>query len=283
MLSGASSSAPRWSVVGLTGNATPCSRGEQLAAAAGRDGRDDGEQQEARPWRSAAARSDVEGVGRVAGAGQERRESRRGQGERAASRARPPQGGPAADRRGPEAQQVSRRRATGSPAAARTRCGAGPALSRGERGRHAPPPPRHLVGGDGRRPASRRAAPAPRRRPRRELAQVGGDQDAGAAGAGVGDRRRGSPRRRSGRRRRRARRGAARCGLVEGGQHDRQPPAHAVAEAAGDPVGGVAELEPLEQVAGALLPARSAGAAGPTSWRCSQAVARGTRPPTSGQ
>ena len=47
MFSGAISSAPRWSVVGLTGKATPCSRGHQLAAAAGRRGRDDRDDQDA--------------------------------------------------------------------------------------------------------------------------------------------------------------------------------------------------------------------------------------------
>ena len=44
-------------------------------------------------------------------------------------------------------------------------------------------------------------------------------------------------------------------GLVERGEDDREPPAHAVAEAAGDAVRDVAELEALEQVAGAVLPA----------------------------
>ncbi len=47
MFSGAISSAPRWSVVGLTGNATAWCARQQLAAAAGRRRRDQGDHQHA--------------------------------------------------------------------------------------------------------------------------------------------------------------------------------------------------------------------------------------------
>ena len=126
--------------------------------------------------------------------------------------------------------------------------------SRGAHGRHERPP---------RRPSRRRRTVATRATTAqdehlaagldRELAEVGGDQDAGAAGPGVGDHVEGGL-------------DADRVdaveglveqqhlGLVHGGQHHREPPAHAVREPAGDPVGGVAELEPFEQVAGARLP-----------------------------
>ena len=71
-------------------------------------------------------------------------------------------------------------------------------------------------------------------------------------------------------------------GLVHRSQDDGEPSAHAVGEAAGDPVHHVAELEALEQVAGAVLPVVSRRSRA-LSWRCSHGVARGTRPPTSGQ
>ena len=44
-------------------------------------------------------------------------------------------------------------------------------------------------------------------------------------------------------------------GVVVRREDDRHPPAHAVAEAGGDAMGGAAEIEPLEQVASAGLPA----------------------------
>ena len=43
--------------------------------------------------------------------------------------------------------------------------------------------------------------------------------------------------------------------LVQRREHHREAAAHAVREAGGDPVGDVAELEPLEEVAGSRLPA----------------------------
>jgi hypothetical protein len=43
--------------------------------------------------------------------------------------------------------------------------------------------------------------------------------------------------------------------LVERGEHYREPPPHPVAEATGDPVCGVAELEPLQQLLRSRLPA----------------------------
>ena len=73
-------------------------------------------------------------------------------------------------------------------------------------------------------------------------------------------------------------------GVVEGGEHDRHPPAHAVGEAGGDPVGGAAEVEAVEQVLGPLAPSPSGSPRSvAASWRCSHGVARGIRPPTSGQ
>ena len=89
----------------------------------------------------------------------------------------------------------------------------------------------------------------------RQIAQVCGDQDAGTARPGVRDDFLGGL-------------DADRVdavegliqkkylGLVERRQDNRHPSAHAVAEAGGDPVRYVTELESLEQVAGSRLPAR---------------------------
>ena len=129
-------------------------------------------------------------------------------------------------------------------------------VSRGERGRHQPPPPRpsraasHL--GDrgaaaqhqrvlaGLRSArSRRwvetSTAAPRARASAITSSVASTPSGSTPSNGSSS--------------------SSTCGLVEGGQHDRQPAAHAVAEPGGHPVRDVAEVEALEQVAGALLPA----------------------------
>ena len=106
---------------------------------------------------------------------------------------------------------------------------------------------------------------------------MGGDQDAGAAGPGVRDHVHGGL-------------DADRVdaveglveqqhlGLVQGGEHHREPAAHAVREAGGDPVRDVAELEPLQQVAGPVLPASGSRRSRAESCRCSQGVARGHQP-----
>ena len=152
----------------------------------------------------------------------------------------------------------------GTAAGARRRATARARLaSRGARGRHGRPPRRPSRSRRRSRPASRRAAPAPRRRPGRELAQVGGDQDAGAAGAGVSDHLEG-------------RLDADRVHAVERLVEQQYLRARAARPAPpraggpcrgekprGHPVGDVAELEPLQQVAGRGPPSRRAGAAGP--------------------
>jgi hypothetical protein len=51
-------------------------------------------------------------------------------------------------------------------------------------------------------------------------------------------------------------------GLVEGGEDHGHPPTHAVAEAGGDPVGHATEVEPVQQLAAAALPARREPAQG---------------------
>ena len=111
---------------------------------------------------------------------------------------------------------------------------------------------------------------------------MGGDQDAGAAGPRIGD----DVHRRLDADRVDAVEGFVeeeQLRLVQGGQYDAEPAADAVAEPAGDPVRDVAELEPLQQVAGAVLPVLQPTQPGREGCRCSQGVARGTRPPTSGQ
>ena len=102
---------------------------------------------------------------------------------------------------------------------------------------------------------------------------MGGEQDAGAAGAGVGDDLEGGL-------------DADRVdaveglveqqdgGLVQGREHDAEPAAHAVAEAADDPVGDVAELEALQQVAAPRLPLVHPAQPG-ASCRCSTASRAG--------
>ena len=282
MLSGAISSAPRWSVVGLTGNATAWSRGSS-----------------SRPPPDAAAETI------------EMTRHRRGT-PRAAATARrdgwsvlsPTKAGTtvASSVTAPMTADPDRRRRDGPGRAAR-RAGSGTAratsadarrprrpaerstgtLSRGGRGRHWPRPPRCIsAAGTSATVDPPRSTSASLAGLHREVAQVRGDQHGGAAGAGVGDHLHGGL-------------DAERVdaveglveqqhpGLVERREDHRQPPAHAVAEAGGDPVRGAAEVEALEQVAGAVLPAVGSRRSRAASWRCSHGVARGTRPPTSGQ
>ena len=90
---------------------------------------------------------------------------------------------------------------------------------------------------------------------------MGGEQDAGAAGARVGDDLEGGL-------------DAERVDAVEGlveqqhgrlvqrREYDAEATAHSVAEPADHAVRDVAELEALQQVAAALLPLRPSGAAG---------------------
>ena len=153
MLSGASSSAPRWSVVGLIGNATRLLAGEQLAPAAGGDGRDDGEQQEA-GHAVGISRSMSKARPRRAGTGERRH-------DRARERDQPTNADARRQRRAAAARRTRCRRRgragggrTSASRATRRR------VSRGERGRHGPPPRRPSRRRRRSRRASRRAAPA---------------------------------------------------------------------------------------------------------------------------
>src|SRR6185295_5084396 len=111
----------------------------------------------------------------------------------------------------------------------------------------------HLLGVDGGDPRAASQHQGGAAGLHRQVAQVGRQQDRGAARPGVGDHVEG---------RVHADRVDAverlveqqHLWLVHRSEDDRQPPTHTVREAAGHAVHLVAELEALEQVAGALLP-----------------------------
>ena len=207
MLSGASSSAPRWSVDGLTGNATACSRGSssrpppeataEMTASTRKPRQRDRQQQRARPVaRRSGSRSSP-----ASDAGDQQPRPRSSRPTRTSHAQRRQAGGDGPQQRG------RRRKATGALRGSRERASVeesavdtGPVL------------PDHLGGRRARRPATRRAAPARRRRPR-PPARAGGWRPAPRR-RGPGRRRSPpwSPRRRAGRRRRTARRAAAPSG-----------------------------------------------------------------------
>ena len=251
MLSGASSSAPRWSVVGLTGNATPCSRETSsrpppdAIAETMRDQQDaghGGRQQHARS-RAGARRRRGRTPGTIAAATV----------MPTMTSGRPPERRAAAYGGGAEAEQVAD--VADRPPPGELGADARRRLSRGERGRHAPPPPRPspsaLTVATREPPRSTSTSPqasiassrrwvetrtqAPRARASAITSRVASTPIGSTPSNGSSS--------------------SSTSGLVQRGERDREPAAHAVGEAAGHPVGGVAELEPLEQVAGALLPA----------------------------
>ena len=135
MLSGASSSAPRWSLVALIGNATPCSRDDHLPAAARGDGRDGRDQQDAG---HGGRQQDAQLEATLVVGGHEGRDDRRADGDRAHDEEGPPVRRAAAYGGGAEAHQVAHVADRTPPGGLGRR--AGRPLSRGEPGRHEPPP-----------------------------------------------------------------------------------------------------------------------------------------------
>ena len=260
MLSGASSSAPRWSVVGLIGWIAAGSRASSSRPPP-----------EAAAERRASTRKPASAVGstpagRSAAAGPRRRPG--GTPAPTASRDGQRRGPPTAERGGARRRMV--RRGSGAGGRRRRRRGApgrravvGPEpVSRGGRGRHARPPRR----------ASRSAAMVATRAPPRSTLTVLHASTASSrrwvetstqapraraslttsrvASTPIGS----TPSKGSS--------SSSTARLVQGSEHDAEAAAHAVAEAGGHAVGDVAELEALEQVAGRGPPSRASGAAG---------------------